>query len=162
MKFATPSREDAWLMTRKEKQSLTFLMNMASGLCYGQDDLAERLSKIEGGAEMMKDLVENSQKLLNEVRRTIPEPQRKSINNVALDYEMRLVPKLTPLGKNIIITQDELRALVDAAQIKCRECADMAEDSEKCPLFQLLVKVLPLDSYDGTILCPYNMARWGE
>lgn len=162
MTFDPPSRADAWNMTRKEKQSLTFLMNMVSGLVYSKDDLSERLERIDGGKEMMEALADGGQKLLTEVRKTIPEPQRKSINNTALDYEMRLVPKLTPIGQNIIIQKDDMRTLVDAAQIKCRECVDSDEESRQCPLFQLLVRVLPLDSYEGTMLCPYNMAVWGE
>lgn len=162
MTFKNPSREDAWNLTRTEKMSLTFLMNAASALAEAKDDLADRLGRIDGGRERMEKLVEESLSLLTDVRMTIPEKQRQNLANTAMDYEMRMVPKLTPTSTNVIVQKEEFRAMVDAAQEKCGACADLNEECGKCKLFRLLTVVLPLDSYDGTILCPYNRAEWGN
>lgn len=160
--FVHPSRDDAWLMTRGEKMCLTFLMNTASSLAEAQDDLADRLSKIENGKERMEALVKGSIELLNDVRMTIPEKQRNNLANTADDYEMRLVPKFTPKKTSVVVDGENFKALVDAAQVKCTDCTELNEDCRKCRLFQILATVVPLDRYDSTMLCPYNMAEWRD
>ena len=159
-KFVHPSREDAWDMTRNEKASLTFLMNAASALVDAKTDLADRLTKIDGGTELMAQIADGCLKLLTEVRMTIPERQRMSLANTARDYEMRLVPKMTPSKTCVVVQKEDFRHLVDAAQAKCVECAELNEDCGKCELFRLLQIVLPLEAYDTTFLCPYNRAEW--
>ena len=162
MMFTNPSREDAWSLTRDEKVSMTFLTTTVSALAEAKDDLKDRLSKIEGGTELMDRLVADSGKLLTEVRRTIPEKQRVSMANTAKDFEIRLVPKLTPTRTTVVCQKEDFRKLVDAAQIKCRECVEDCDGCKRCDLYQLLTVVLPLDCYEGTMLCPYNMAEWGN
>lgn len=158
--FVHPSRADAKDMTRNEKACLTFLMNATSALVEAQDDLAERLKMIDGGTELMRTVAEGSVKLLTELRMTIPERQRTSLANTAKDYEMRLVPKMTPSKVCVVMQKEDFRELVNAAQVQCKDCAELNEDCGKCKLFRLLQIVLPLDSYDTTFLCPYNMAEW--
>lgn len=160
MKFVHPSREDAWDLNRKEKTCLMFLMNAASSLVEAKTDLADRLKHIDGGAELMEQVADGSVKLLTEVRKTIPERQRTSLANTVTDYEMRLVPRLTPSKTNVVVAKEDFRSLVDAAQTKCQDCTELNEDCGKCDLFRLLQVVLPLDAYDTTFLCPYNRAEW--
>lgn len=159
-RFVVPSREDAWDITRNEKVAMMFLMNATSAIQDSVDDLKKRLEKIEDGEQMMKDLAELSVKVLTEIRRTIPEDQRASLNNVSKDMEMRLVPKMTPSKTTVVVQKEDFRQLVDAAQVKCRECTDDSDQSMKCGLCKLLKVVVPLETYDGTFLCPYNMAGW--
>lgn len=158
--FAVPSREDAWDVTRKEKMSILFLMNTVSAMMDSRDELRDRVSRIEGGPELMDTMCETAQKLLTEIRKTIPNAQRHNINNVSKDMEMRMVPKATPSKTTVLVQKEEFRTLVDAAQAKCRDCADTPEEAEKCELFKLLKVVVPLDRYTGTLLCPYNEIRW--
>ena len=158
--FAIPSREDAWLVTRPEKLSILFLMNTVSAMMDSHEELKDRVSRIEGGPEMMDEMVTVSEKLLTEIRRTIPTDQRHNINNVSKDMEMRMVPKSTPRKTTVLVQKEEFRALVDAAQEKCRECTETNDDSRKCKLFQLLTVILPMDRYDIGFLCPYNARDW--
>jgi len=158
--FVHPSREDAWDMTRREKSSLIFLMNATSAWVEAKDDLAERLTHIDGGPELMQTLVDGLIKLLTEIRMTIPVRQRTSLANTAKDYEMRMVPKMTPSKTNVVVEKEDFRELVNAAQVKCTECAELNENKKTCELFRLLQVVLPLDAYDTTFLCPYNRAEW--
>ena len=156
MRFANPSREDAWDLTRNEKMCLTFLTNTASALAESKDGLSERIDRIEHGQDRIDRLVSDSLELLNDIRMTVPEKQRVSLVNTANDYEIRLTPKYTPSSHNVIVQKEDFRTLVDAAQAKCVECTDDNEECRKCKLFNLLVTVLPLDSYDGTFMCPYS------
>jgi len=159
-RFVIPSREDAWDVTRQEKMSILFLMNTVSSMMDSREELKDRTSRIDGGAELMDTMVESADKLLMELRRTIPEDQRVSINNISKDMEMRMVPKMTPSKTTVLVQKEDFRQLVDAAQVKCRECTDDSEQCKACGLFRLLKVVVPLERYDGTFLCPYNMAGW--
>lgn len=158
--FLNPSREDAKDMTRREKACLTFLMNAASALMEAKDDLAERLKMIDGGQELMDTVADGAVELLTEIRMTIPERQRTSLSNTAKDYEMRLIPKMTPSKTCVVVQKEDFRSLVDAAQVKCSDCTELNENCGNCDLFRLLQTVLPLDAYDTTFLCPYNRAEW--
>lgn len=158
--FAIPSRDDAWPVTRNEKMSILFLMNTVSSMMDSRDELRDRLSRIEGGQEMMDTMCETAEKLLTEIRKTIPTNQRQNINNVSKDMEMRMMPKATPKKTTVIIQKEEFRSLVDAAQTQCRECVEDTESCRQCKLYQLLTVVLPMDRYDVGHLCPYNMAGW--
>ena len=160
--FVHPSRADAWDMTRNEKISLMFLMNTVSALQEAKKDLAARLTQIEHGEERMAALAKESMDLLTEIRQTVPERQRNSLANTATDYEMRLLPKMTPRKTSVVVEKEDFRQLVDAAQTQCRECTEDNEACRQCKLYQLLTVVLPLDRYDGTFLCPYNMAEWSN
>lgn len=162
MKFAIPSRADARDLSRREKMSITFLMNATSSLADAKDELNGRLDMIDGGHELMDRLVEDSQKLLTEVRKTIPERQRTHLANTANDFEMRLVPKMTPAKTSVVMQKEEFRELVNAAQVKCRECLDDGQECKQCKLYQLLTVVLPMDEHEDGMLCPYNMAEWGN
>ena len=162
VRFEIPSREDAWLVTRGEKISILFLMNTVSAMMDSRDELRDRLAKIEGGQEMMDSMCETSEKLLTEIRRTIPTDQRHNINNVSRDMEMRMVPKATPRKTTVLLQKEEFRTLVDAAQVKCSDCTDDNEECRKCKLFQLLTVILPMDGYDDSFLCPYNARDWGN
>ena len=159
-RFVVPSREDAWDVTRQEKISIMFLMNTVSSMMDSREDLKDRVSRIDGGPELMDTMADSAEKLLTEIRRTIPEDQRVSINNVSKDMEMRMVPKMTPSKTTVVVQKEDFRQLVDAAQVKCRECTEDSEQCKVCGLFKLLKVVIPLESYDGTFLCPYNMAGW--
>jgi len=160
MMFANPSREDAWDLTRNEKTSLQFLAHAVSALVEAQDDLSERLDRIEDGQGRMKKLADDGIQLLTEIRQTVPEKQRKNLVNIGMDYEVRLVPKFTPTTHNVVVQKEEFRELVDAAQTQCRDCTMDNEECRKCKLYQLLVTILPMDHYDGVFLCPYNLAEW--
>lgn len=79
-----------------------------------------------------------------------------------MDYEMRLTPKLTPTTSRIIMEKEEFRELVDIARTKCHDCTEDNDSCAKCRLFKLLTSILPLDDYNGGLLCPYNLGEWAN
>lgn len=159
-RFAIPSREDAWNLNRNEKMCVVYLTNVLSMLEFAKEDLKSRLEKIEGGEQGLEELTKGGLKLLEEVRKTIPERQRLSLMHTATDYEMRLVPKYTPQKDAVLISKKEMKELVNAAQAKCRDCIDDSDDAKKCGLYMLLCDILPLEKYEDRGLCPYNMSTW--
>lgn len=137
-----------------------FLMNTVSAMLDFKKDLSDRLDRIDNGHELMDTMCDCALKVLEEVRRTIPENQRVSVNNITKDMEMRMVPKMTPSKINVIMPSDELRELVDAAQVRCRDCVEDGEECKSCGLYRVLTSVVPLEKHGETMLCPYNMAEW--
>lgn len=161
-KVLEPSRSDAIRLRRNEKMAMLCLMYAITILEDMKDDMPERLKMVRNGEERLRVLTSGADELLNDLRVTVPMNQRVGIHNTAMDYEIRLTPKLTPSETNVVMTKEEFRQIVDAARAKCRDCADDNEECVKCELYRVLTSVLPLDDYDDSNLCPYNLARWGN
>lgn len=141
---------------------MIMLANSATVLDDLQKEIADRLKMIPDGMERMHRLAEESEKILHEVRLTIPMEQRRSLENTCMDYEMRITPKHTPWSTNVIMEKEEFRSLVDYARTKCVDCTEDDESCNGCGLFRTLTSVLPLDDYHHQFLCPYNMGQWGN
>lgn len=157
-----PSRPDAKRATSTERKDIIFLLNALIALDDARNDMGRRLEMVDGGKECIDNIVKTGMKLLDDIMVTLPEDQRKHMINTWVDYKMRLVPNMMPQNNNVILHKEEVRTLVDAAQVKCRECLEMSENKEKCPLFRILSITVPLDEYEGTFLCPYNLSigKW--
>lgn len=161
-KVLQPSRDDAVRLTRIEKMAMLQLAYVATVLEELQNDLGNRLEKIDQGAEKMHVLASGSDEILNDLQLTVPMNQRMSLQNTAMDYEMRLTPKLTPMSTNVIMDKDEFKEIVDIARTKCHDCTEDSNTCTKCRLFKLLTSILPLEDYDGGLLCPYNLGEWAN
>lgn len=155
-----PSRPDAVRLRRNEKMAMLHLMYAVTILEDLQTDIGERLAMVENGMDRTNAIAKEADALLNEIRKTVPENQRMGIQNIADDYEIRLVPKATPGETNVIMAKEEFRQLVDCAKVKCMECTFDDEECEQCKLFKLLTSILPLDDYHSMNLCPYNLGKW--
>ena len=125
-------------------------------------DLGERLKMIDGGVEELDELSKRTDALLDELRQTIPENQREHLQRTGMDYDMRLMPKLSPMTTNVILTKEEFRTMVDCARAKCTDCTLDDNECATCKLFQLLTSVMPMDEYHHDMLCAYNLAMWGN
>ena len=157
-----PSRDDAVRLNRQEKISMIVLAYAATILDDLQKEISERLKMIPDGAERLADLSRKTDDLLNELRMTIPINQRMTLQNTAQDYEIHLQPKATPSTTSVVMQKEEFKEMVDLARAKCHDCTEDNETCENCRLFQLLTVLLPLDDYEGTFLCPYNLGEWAN
>lgn len=161
-KVLQPSRDDAVRLTRTEKMAMLQLAYIATVFEELQTDMKDRLGMIDDGSLRMNGLAVESDQILNDLRMTIPMNQRMSLQNTAMDYEMRLAPKLTPMSTNVIMDKDEFKEIVDIARTKCHDCTEDSNTCTKCRLFKLLTSILPLEDYDGGLLCPYNLGEWAN
>ena len=159
-KLLDPSRPDAERLRRNEKMAMVHLMYAVTILDDLQTDLADRLGMIEDGQNLMADLSRGADRILDQLRVTIPENQRIGLENTSKDYIIRLTPASTPSETNVIMTKDEYRNLVDCARAKCSDCIMDDSECEGCELFQLLTSILPIDDYHSMSLCPYNLGEW--
>lgn len=161
-KVLDPSRPDAVRLRRNEKMAMLCLMYAVTILEDLKDDMPERMKMVRNGEERLRVLTSGADELLNDLRVTVPMNQRIGIHNTAMDYEIRLTPKLTPSETNVVMTKEEFRNLVDFAREHCANCVEDNDECTDCELYQVLTSVLPLDGYDDSNLCPYNLARWGN
>lgn len=148
-------------LTRTETHCVQWLMNAMSSFRYAAEDLKDRLVLVPDGPGRIRELNSISGRLLEDIAATIPDKQRNHLINMARDMEVRLVPKLTPKNVTVVLTKDEAKELVDAAQERCRHCAEFAEESEKCSLRKILEVVVPLEQYGG-LICHYSLAEWED
>lgn len=158
--LVNPSREDAVRLTRDEKIAMMWMYQVATVLCEAPKELQRRIGMIENGPERMRKLTEEVEKLIIDLRVTIPENQRMNLHRTAQDCEMRLAPKASPMKTTVVLQKEEYRQLVDAARVKCSDCAEDDTSCEKCGLFQLMTVINPLDDYHNSFLCPYNLREW--
>lgn len=155
-----PSRSDAMRLRRSEKIAMMWMYQVGTVLEEVPKDLEERLEMIENGKERVKKLQEDSEALIEELRVTIPEAQRVNLHHTAQDYEMRMLPKATPSKNSVVLQKEEYRTLVDFARAKCHDCSEDDIDCEKCPLYQILTVIQPIEDYHLLFLCPYNLGEW--
>ena len=99
---------------------------------------------------------------MNDLIGTISRSQCRQIYGTMRDFEMRLLPKLTPGSTNILMTKDQGKELLDCARWKCHACVEDGEEARKCKLYQLLEATTPMDNYGDGMLCPYALAEWEE
>ena len=142
-------------------QSMQWLLNALSSISYARDDLGARLGYIPDGKKRMNMLYGSARKIYHDLQGTIPDKQLRQIRNSAHDLEVRMVPKLTPQAVTVLLDKETAMELVDAAQVKCRDCVMDNEEARDCKLCKILEVMVPLSSYDS-LLCPYSLATWEE
>ena len=161
-KLLDPSRPDAMRLRRDEKMAMLHMMYAVTIFEDLQKDIEDRLRMVPDGRNRMAEIAQAADRLLYEVRVTIPENQRMSLQNTAKDYEIRLTPKATPEENNVIMTKEEFRELVDCARTKCKDCTLDDHECEECELYRLLTSVLPMSDYHDGFLCVYNLGEWAN
>lgn len=125
-----------------------------------QEALQERLGMVEDGNGRFQTIMNWTEQLLQEIRMTIPENQRDSMQRAAEDCDVKLVPKAIPDSGATIITKEDFRVLVNSARVKCADCFMDDNECDRCELFQLLSVILPMDDYHQMNLCCYNLGEW--
>ena len=149
-------------VTRTEMHTLQWLLNALSSVCYAEDDLKSRLECVPNGRQRLKLNIGQLRSLLRDLFGTIPERQRRQIQNSAQDMEVRLVPKMTPRKISLVLEEETAKELVNAAQAKCKyDCVPDLDGDRNCELCKILEAVIPLEKYDSAT-CPYWHAEWED
>ena len=154
--------EDCERMKRSEMDAVRMLLAALSTAACAQNDLTSRLECVPAGNRRMRMAVGSLRSVVNDLIGTISRSQCKQILGTMKDFEMRLVPKLTPASVNVILTKEQGMDLVDCAQWQCRSCVKDGEEARKCKLYQILESTTPLDDYGDGFVCPYALAEWRE
>ena len=126
--------EDCERLNRIEMQSVRMLLAALSVAAYAEKDLADRLDCVPYGNRRMKMSVGGLRSVVNDLIGTISRSQCRQIKGAMNDFEMRLVPKLTPGSTNIIMTKEEGKDLLDCARWRCQACTEDGESCRSCRL----------------------------
>ena len=149
-------------LTRKEFNALTTLMAHLSSTAFAEEDLARRLECIPRGKQRLKMAIGGLRWVCEDLIGTVSKTQCKQIYGVMKDYDVRIVPKLTPGSQNIILQKDIGVDLIDAARLKCAGCVEDGESCRRCKLYKVLEATTPLDDYGSGVICPYSRIDWEE
>lgn len=160
--FFSIDPEQCERLNRTEMNSMNWMLAAVNAVAYAQTDLAERMKMIPDGPKRMNDTLEMLRSVTNDLIGTVPLKQCVRIKNTMHDMELRLVPKMAAKDVRVVLSKDEAKDLVDSAQELCKTCTKDGEECKDCQLYKVLTAVLPLDDYGLGLLCPYNMAGWGD
>ena len=152
--------EDCERLKRAELAALKMLLAELSSGTWVRDELWDRLLCIPNGRRRLLLSLGGLRAICNDLIGTIPIAQASQIRGTLKDYEIRLIPKLTPNSKNIILTREEAQDLMDMAREMCRSCVEDGESCRKCKMYKLLEATTPLNDYGSGLSCPYSLAEW--
>ena len=153
---------DCERLRRNEMNAVRMLLALLSTMSYAKDDLRGRLECVPNGNRRFRMAYGQLKAVCDDLIGTISTSQAKQIYGTMKDFEMRLVPKLTPGSTNIIMTKEEGKDLLDCARWRCQACTEDSESCRSCRLYKILEATTPLDDYGATLICPYSLAEWED
>ena len=159
--FELPN-EQCERLTRNEMAAIRMVLILASEMSYAKDDLAKRLDIVPDGKSRMDNVLEETLSLFKDLLGTVSDKQRKTLKNSAMDYEIRLVPKMSPESSSIAVSKTDLTNLIDCAKERCKYCTLDGNDARRCELYKILETIIPLDDYSMDIACPYAFTEWSK
>lgn len=152
--------KDCERMTRHEFQAVQSLLGAVIYIANASEDLQKRLECIPAGKQRMAMAKGAVAAIANDLIGTMTVAQCKQMQNVMKDMDMRMVPKMSPSCKNVIMTADHAKTLIDSAKAKCDLCTASGTEIRACPLYKTLEAVVPLENYGDGLICPYVLAEW--
>ena len=96
-------------MTRHEFQAVQCLLGAVSYIANASEDLQKRLECIPAGKQRMAMAKGAVAAIANDLIGTMTVAQCKQMQNVMKDMDMRMVPKMSPNSKNVIMTADHAK-----------------------------------------------------
>lgn len=149
-------------LNRGEYEAVRCLLGAVSYAAHARDDLKDRVDTVTNGRARMDVLVEGLKSFVDELLANVPDGQCRQLRNTMKDMEMRMIPKLTPMSQNVLMEKDNAKALIDRAMERCHGCVEDERSCLDCGLYKVLESMLPLDSYDNGMLCPYALSEWKD
>lgn len=153
---------DCERLMRSELTAVRMLLAALSSATYAKEDLDDRLKCVPHGRERFRLALGGLRAVCDDLIGTISRSQCKQIYGTMKDFEMRLLPKLTPGSTNIIMTKEQGKDLLECARWKCHDCVEDGERCRECQLYKVLEATTPLDDYGDGMICPYALANWKE
>jgi len=154
--------QDCERLVRPEMTAVRMLLAALSTAAYAQTDLKNRLECVPDGNKRLRLAVGGLRAVCDDLIGTISTQQARQIYGTMKDFEMRLLPKLTPGSTNIIMTKEQGKELLDCARWKCHACVEDGESCRECRLYKLLEATTPMDNYGNGMVCPYALAEWED
>lgn len=150
-------------VNRTEMQALRWSLTAVNSVAYAERDLEKRLECVPNGKARWRLMLGQLRALCNDLVGTIPEKQKNAVRNVMSDMEVRLVPKMTPYDKRIVMGVDDLSYIVAHAKKDiCLGCTYSGDECRQCELCRILEGIAPLQDWGSDALCPYSREDWWD
>ena len=149
-------------LRRPEYEAVRCLLGAVSYAAHARDDLKDRVDTVTNGRARMDVLVDGLKSFVDELLANVPDGQCRQLRNTMKDMEMRMIPRLTPMSQNVLMEKDNAKALIDRAMERCHGCVEDERSCLDCGLYKVLESMLPLDSYNNGMLCPYALSEWKD
>lgn len=153
--------KDCERMNRGEYEAMRGLLGAVSYIAHADQNLVKRLERVPYGKQRMRMLLGGAKALSDDLVGTMPQGQCRQLQNTMQDMEIRMVPKMAAMSRNVVFDKDLAKELIDIAQEKCRGCVEDAESCMECGLYKVLESILPLNDFSG-MLCPFSLSEWEE
>lgn len=153
--------KDCERMNRGEYEAMRGLLGAVSYIAHADRNLAKRLESVPYGKQRMRMILGGVKALSDDLIGTMPQGQCKQLKNTMEDMEIRMVPKMAAMCRNVVFDKDLAKELIDIAQEKCHGCVEDGESCRSCGLYRVLESLLPLNDFGG-MLCPFSVSEWEE
>jgi len=154
--------KDCERLNRAEYNALRALLIVVSFAVDAKKDLWNRLQCIPFGRQRMAAALGALRAVLDDIIGTITRAQAQQIQNTMHDMDVKITPKLMPVGQTVIMDLDLAKDLTDCAKQMCVGCTEDGESCRECKLYKIMEATTPLEDYGNGMLCPYNLAEWEE
>lgn len=150
-------------MNRTEMNAVKWCLAALNSVAYAKDDLAKRLEMIPNGKRRWGLMLGQLRSLVNDLVGTIPVKQCLTIKNTMNDMELRMVPKMTPIGDRVSMSVKDLAYIVrEAKKDVCVGCTYTGDECRKCELYRILESIAPLEDWGSSLMCPYSKEDWWD
>lgn len=154
--------EECERMSRAEFNAVRAMLIVVSFCIEAKADLQHRLELIPHGKRRMNMTLGAINAIMNDIIGTVTRAQAQQIRNTMTDMEVKITPKLMPIGQTVLMDLETAKDLTDCAREKCRICAEDGVSCRECKLYKVMEATTPLEDYGNDLLCPYNLADWEE
>lgn len=156
--FSLPD-EQCERLNRTEMQSVRWMLAALNSCIYAQRDLDKRLEMIPNGKTRFRLMLGQIRAICNDLVGTTPKGQCKQIKNTMNDMDLRLVPKMAPVGNRVVVDVHDLHYIVSHAQKDeelCQTCVRTGDECKECQLYRILEAIAPLEDWGSGMICPYG------
>lgn len=156
---------DCERLNRTEMQSVRWLLAALNSCVLAQKDLDKRLECIPEGKRRFRLMTGQLRAIANDLIGTTPTNQCRQIRNTMTDMDLRLTPKMTPVGNRVVLDVYDLSYIVQHAQKDdelCQTCIRTGDECRECKLYQIMSAIAPLEDWGSGMMCPYGSDWMGK
>lgn len=143
--MSRPDEQGRRMPNRQENALMLDLMLVRNTLARNSEAARERLKASPHGWRDLRLLWYLVNKVQEELLSTVPDKRIAYYNQMARHGQVIIdIPGPIPRGRHILITDDHLAAITEAAMRgECALCLKEGKEAQRCPIRQALMEVAP-------------------
>ena len=143
--MSRPDEQGRQMPNRQENALMLDLMLVRNTLAKNGESVRGRLNGVPHGWRDLRLLWYLVNRLQTELLKTMPDRRVAYYDQMARHGQVIIdIPGPIPKGRHILITDDHLAAITEAAmQGECALCLKEGKEAQRCPIRQALLEVAP-------------------